>query len=115
MFKKTSLELGGKNPNIVFADANFNKAVNMAVKAAFSNQGQICLCGSRLFVQQDIYADFKKAFLAEISELVVGDPKNDNSNLGAVVSEAHMNKILGKIEEAKMTGMTPAVLIFKGR
>ena len=104
MFKKTSLELGGKNPNIVFADANFNKAVNMAVKAAFSNQGQICLCGSRLFVQQDIYADFKKAFLAEISELVVGDPKNDNSNLGAVVSEAHMNKILGKIEEAKKLG-----------
>ena len=104
MFKKISLELGGKNPNIIFADANFDKAVKMAVKAAFSNQGQICLCGSRLFVQKEIYADFKQALLDKVSQLTVGDPKNESSNLGAVVSKAHMNKILGKIEEGKKLG-----------
>lgn len=104
MFKKISLELGGKNPNIIFADANFDKAVKMAVKAAFSNQGQICLCGSRLFVEKEIYADFKKAFIDKVSKLTVGDPTNKNSNLGAVVSETHMNKILGKIEEAEKLG-----------
>ena len=104
MFKKISLELGGKNPNIIFADANFDKAIKMAVKAAFSNQGQICLCGSRLFVQKEIYAAFKKALLDKASKLKVGDPKKESSNLGAVVSKAHMNKILGKIEEAKKLG-----------
>ena len=104
MFKKISLELGGKNPNIIFADANFDKAVKMAVKAAFSNQGQICLCGSRLFVQKEIYSDFKQALLDKVSHLTVGDPKKENSNLGAVVSKAHMNKILGKIEEGKKLG-----------
>ena len=104
MFKKISLELGGKNPNIIFADANFDKAVKMAVKAAFSNQGQICLCGSRLFVQKEIYADFKQALLDKISQLTVGDPKKESSNLGAVVSKAHMNKILDKIEEGKKLG-----------
>ena len=104
MFKKISLELGGKNPNIIFADANFDKAVKMAVKAAFSNQGQICLCGSRLFIQKEIYADFKQALLDKVSQLTVGDPKKESSNLGAVVSKAHMNKILGKIEEGKKLG-----------
>ena len=104
MFKKISLELGGKNPNIIFADANFDKALKMAVKAAFSNQGQICLCGSRLFIQKEIYADFKQALLDKVSQLTVGDPKKESSNLGAVVSEAHMNKILGKIEEGKKLG-----------
>ena len=104
MFKKISLELGGKNPNIIFADANFDKAIKMAVKAAFSNQGQICLCGSRLFVQKEIYSDFKQALLDKVSHLTVGDPKKENSNLGAVVSKAHMNKILGKIEEGKKLG-----------
>lgn len=104
MFKKTSLELGGKNPNIVFADANFDQALEMAVKAAFSNQGQICLCGSRLFVQKDIYDDFKEAYVSRVSKLKVGDPKASDSDIGAVVSKEHMNKILNKIEEAKKLG-----------
>lgn len=104
MFKKISFELGGKNPNIIFADANFDKAIKMAVKAAFSNQGQICLCGSRLFVQKEIYSDFKQALLDKVSQLIVGDPKKESSNLGAIVSEVHMNKILGKIEEGKKLG-----------
>ena len=104
MFKKMSLELGGKNPNIIFADADFDKAVKISVKASFANQGQICLCGSRLFVQKEIYNDFKDAFVSRVSKLIVGDPKDNTSNLGAVVSKEHMEKVLGKIEEAKSLG-----------
>ena len=104
MFKKISLELGGKNPNIVFADANFDKAVTMAVKAGFSNQGQICLCGSRLFIQDEIYEKFKKALLEKVSKLKVGDPQDDGMDLGAVVSKEHMNKVLSKITQAKKIG-----------
>ena len=104
MLKKLSLELGGKNPNIVFADADFEKAVSIAARAAFTNQGQICLCGSRLFVQEEIYDKFKKALIAKTKLLKVGDPKDSSSNLGAVVSEQHMNKILAKIKEAKKLG-----------
>jgi aminomuconate-semialdehyde/2-hydroxymuconate-6-semialdehyde dehydrogenase len=104
MFKKLSLEMGGKNPNIIFEDADFDIAVKMAVKAAFSNQGEICLCGSRLFVQESIYSDFRSAIIEETKSLKVGDPKNENSNLGAVVSEDHMNKILSCIERAKDEG-----------
>jgi len=104
MFKKTSLELGGKNPNIIFTDADFNQAVDMAVKAAFSNQGQICLCGSRLFVQKEIYPKFKAALLSKVSQLKVGNPKAQESDLGAMVSETHMKKVLGKIQEAKKLG-----------
>ena len=103
MFKKLSLELGGKNPNIVFADANFDKAVAMAVKAGFSNQGQICLCGSRLFIEKTIYERFKKSLIEKTSKLKVGNPKDD-VDLGAVVSLDHMNKILSKIDQAKKEG-----------
>ena len=103
MFKKLSLELGGKNPNIVFADANFEDALEMAVKASFRNQGQICLCGSRLFVEESIYQKFKIAFVEKTKKLKVGDPK-ENNDLGAVVSKDHMNKILEKIEIAKKEG-----------
>ena len=104
MFKKISLELGGKNPNIVFADANFDKAVSMAVKAGFSNQGQICLCGSRLFIQDGIYEKFKKALIEKVSKLKVGDPQDNDVDLGAVVSKEHMNKVLSKITLAKKLG-----------
>ena len=104
MFKKLSLELGGKNPNIVFADAEFDNSVDMAVKAAFSNQGQICLCGSRLFVQNSIYEKFKDAFVEKTNLLKVGNPKDDTSNLGAVVSKQHLEKILECIELAKTEG-----------
>ena len=104
MFKKLSLELGGKNPNIVFADANFEKAVVMATKAGFSNQGQICLCGSRLFIEKPIYNKFKQALIEKVSTLKVGDPKDNSVDLGAVVSFEHMNKILSKIDEAEKSG-----------
>ena len=104
MFKKVSLELGGKNPNIVFADADFDKAVSIAARAAFTNQGQICLCGSRLFVQKEIYEDFKTALIYKTSKLKIGDPKDKNTNLGAVVSKEHMKKILAKIKLSKKLG-----------
>lgn len=104
MFKKLSLELGGKNPNIVFADADFDLAVDMAVKASFSNQGQICLCGSRLFVEKPIYDSFKAAFVEKTKDLKVGSPKSEDTKLGAVVSESHMNNILNRIELAKKEG-----------
>ena len=104
MFKKISLELGGKNPNIIFADADFDKAVSTASRAAFTNQGQICLCGSRLFVEETIYERFKKALIAKTSKLIVGDPKDPSTNLGAVVSKDHMEKILTKIKLAEKLG-----------
>ncbi len=104
MFKKLSLELGGKNPNIIFADADFDKAVSIASRAAFTNQGQICLCGSRLFVQEEIYDNFRDTLVMKASKLIVGDPKSSKTNLGAVVSKEHMEKILSKIEEAKKLG-----------
>ena len=103
MFKKLSLELGGKNPNIIFADADFEDALKMALKASFRNQGQICLCGSRLFIEEPIYEKFKAAFVKRTQELKVGNPKANN-DLGAVVSKNHMNSILSKIELAKEEG-----------
>ena len=69
MFKKLSLELGGKNPNIIFADADFDKSVSMAARAAFTNQGQICLCGSRLFVQEEIYDKFRDALVTKTCKI----------------------------------------------
>jgi aminomuconate-semialdehyde/2-hydroxymuconate-6-semialdehyde dehydrogenase len=105
MFKKLSLELGGKNPNIVFADANLEDALDMALKASFRNQGQICLCGSRLFVEKSIYVKFRDAFVEKTKQLSVGNPK-ENNDLGAVVSKDHMFKILEKIELAKEEGGT---------
>jgi len=103
MFKKLSLELGGKNPNIIFADANFEDALDMAVKASFRNQGQICLCGSRLFIEESIYEKFKVSFVEKTKQLKIGNPKKNN-DIGAVVSKEHMHKILEKIALAKEEG-----------
>ena len=104
MFKKLSLELGGKNPNLIFADCNFDEAVKTAVTAAFSNQGEICLCGSRILIEKSIYEKFKEAFLKRVSTLKVGDPLSDDSRMGAIVSKPHMEKILSYIELAKQEG-----------
>lgn len=106
MFKKLSLELGGKNPNILFDDCNLDKAIQTTLRSSFTNQGQICLCGSRVFVQEKIYAEFKERFLAEVKKLAVGDPELETSRLGAVVSKAHMEKVLGYIALAKEEGGT---------
>jgi len=104
MFKKISLELGGKNPNIVFADCDFEKAVQTTVRSSFSNQGEICLCGSRIFVERSIYDKFKSAFVEEVKKLKVGNPLNDDNWIGAIVSKPHMEKILSYIELAQQEG-----------
>jgi aminomuconate-semialdehyde/2-hydroxymuconate-6-semialdehyde dehydrogenase len=105
-FKKMSLELGGKNPNIIFDDCDFERAVNISTRASFANQGQICLCGSRIFIQKNIYEKFKKAFVERVKGLKVGPPQIESSRMGAVVSEAHMEKVLGYINLAKEEGGT---------
>ncbi|HMR55804.1 MAG TPA: aldehyde dehydrogenase [Cyclobacteriaceae bacterium] len=106
MFKKLSLELGGKNPNIIFADCDFEKAVSTSIQSSFSNQGEICLCGSRIFVERPLYEKFLKEFTARTKALVVGDPLDEKTNLGAMASEAHMKKVLSYIELAKQEGGT---------
>src|SRR5205085_3576853 len=92
MFKKMSLELGGKNPNIIFADCDFEHAVATSIKSSFSNQGEICLCGSRIFVEKPLYEKFKTAFVEATKKLKVGDPNDDNNFLGAIVSKPHFEK-----------------------
>ncbi len=106
MFKKMSLELGGKNPNLVFDDCNFDKTVKISAAAAFTNQGEICLCGSRIFIQQTIYDKFKTAFIAEVKKRTVGDPLNESSRIGAIVSKLHFEKILSYIKMAREEGGT---------
>jgi len=106
MFKKLSLELGGKNPNIIFADCDFDKALKTTMLSSFANQGQICLCGSRIFVERPIYEKFRDAFVAKTKKLIVGNPKDADTNLGAVVSKSHMEKVLSYVELAKQEGGT---------
>ncbi|HET9052714.1 MAG TPA: aldehyde dehydrogenase [Cyclobacteriaceae bacterium] len=104
MFKKLSLELGGKNPNIIFADCDFENAVSTSVHSSFSNQGEICLCGSRIFVERPLYEKFLAEFTARTKALAVGDPLDEKTKIGAIVSEAHMNKILSYVDLAKKEG-----------
>ncbi|MBL7848512.1 MAG: aldehyde dehydrogenase [Cyclobacteriaceae bacterium] len=104
MLKKLSLELGGKNPNIVFADADFEKAVSTSISSSFTNQGEICLCGSRILVEQSIYDRFVAEFVRQTRELVVGDPLDERTRIGALVSEGHLRKVLGYIDLAIQEG-----------
>ncbi len=104
MFKKLSLELGGKNPTIIFADCDFEETVKQVVTASFSNQGEICLCGSRIFVERSMYEKFRGAFVKRVKTLKVGDPNNDDSNMGAIVSAQHKQKILSYIKLAQEEG-----------
>ncbi len=104
MFKKLSLELGGKNPTIIFADCDFDKTVKTTVRSSFANQGEICLCGSRIFIERTIYDKFKSAFVDEVKKLKTGDPMDDRNWMGAIVSKPHMEKILHYIDLAKREG-----------
>ncbi len=106
MFKKISLELGGKNPVLIFDDCNYEEMLTTTVQSSFRNQGQICLCGSRIYVEKSIYEKFKKDFVARVKALKVGDPNDANSNLGAIVSKVHFEKIMHHIELAKQEGGT---------
>lgn len=105
-FKKLSLELGGKNPNIIFADCDFDEMLKTTLQSSFANQGQICLCGSRIFIERPIYDKFKKAFVEKVSQLVVGPPSEDSSKIGALVSLPHLEKVMSYIELAKEEGGT---------
>jgi len=104
MFKKLSLELGGKNPNIIFADCDFDRALKTSLQSSFSNQGQICLCGSRIFIERPIYEKFRNAFVEKASRLKVGSPYEDESQIGALVSKPHLEKVLSYIELARQEG-----------
>ena len=103
-FKKLSLELGGKNPNIIFADCNYEEMLSTTIRSSFSNQGQICLCGSRIFVEKPLYENFCGDFVERISKLKIGDPLEAETNIGAVVSQSHMEKILSYINLAQKEG-----------
>ncbi len=104
MFKKLSLELGGKNPNLIFADCDYDKMLAVTVRSSFANQGQICLCGSRIFVEKPIYEKFKKDFIEKVKQLKVGDPLDAKTNVGALVSEPHLEKVESYIKLAEKEG-----------
>ncbi len=104
LFKKLSLELGGKNPNVIFSDCDFEQTIETSLRSSFSNQGEICLCGSRILVERNLYDRFVSEFVKRTQALVVGDPLEDKTKIGALVSEAHMNKVLSYIELAKQEG-----------
>ena len=104
MFKKLSLELGGKNPNIIFDDCDFDEMIKTTIRSSFANQGQICLCGSRILIQRPIYDKFKMEFVARVKKHKVLPPSDPNAKMGAIVSKEHMQKVLSCIELAKKEG-----------
>lgn len=103
-FKKVSLEMGGKNANIIFADCDFEKALETTVRSSFANQGQICLCGSRIFVEKPIYDKFRDGLIARAQKLRIGDPQKPETEQGALVSKAHLEKVKAAIKMAKDEG-----------
>lgn len=111
-FKKLSLELGGKNPNLIFADCDYKRMLKITVKSSFANQGQICLCGSRIFVEEEIYEKFKKDFIAATKNLKIGPPSDAESDLGALVSKPHYEKVLGYLKDVDKQN---AKILFGGK
>jgi aminomuconate-semialdehyde/2-hydroxymuconate-6-semialdehyde dehydrogenase len=104
--KKLSLELGGKNPTLVFADSDWRAQLDTLVRSAFQNSGQICLCGSRLLIERSIYPEFREAFVSRVSALRVGDPMADDTQLGPLVSQAHLDKVMACLQRAREEGGT---------
>ena len=105
-FKKLSLELGGKNSSIIFDDCNLENTVKGVVRSGFLNQGQVCLCGSRILVQEKIYDEFVKKFVSEVQNMKIGDPSDENTKLGALISPEHLSKVEEYIKIAKDEGGT---------
>ncbi len=103
-FKKLSLELGGKNPNLIFADCNYDQMLETTLRSSFANQGQICLCGSRILVERSIYDRFRNDLVERAKQIKVGDPQTPDSVLGAMVSQPHYQKVLDCIELARSEG-----------
>lgn len=106
MFKKLSLELGGKNPNIIFADCDFEQAVSTTVRSSFANNGQICLCGSRVYIERSLYEKFRDELVSRVKKLQVGDPFDDLIDLGSLVSKQHREKVMSYLALAKEEGGT---------
>ena len=104
MFKKLSLEMGGKNPTIIFGDCEYEKMMTTVLRSSFSNQGEICLCGSRIFVERSLYERFKRDFVEKAKKLRVGDPLKSETEMGAINSKQHFEKILSYIALAKQEG-----------
>jgi aminomuconate-semialdehyde/2-hydroxymuconate-6-semialdehyde dehydrogenase len=103
-FKKVSLELGGKNPNVIFADADLDQAVATSIQSSFANQGEICLCGSRIFVERSLHDRFVDAFVEATKKLRIGDPADEATDVGALISAAHLDKVSGYVDLAKKEG-----------
>ncbi|MBI3233739.1 MAG: aldehyde dehydrogenase [Bacteroidetes bacterium] len=106
MFKKISLELGGKNPNIIFADCDFEKMIKTTINSSLLNQGEICLCGSRIYVERSIYDQFKTRLVEEVEKMKTGNPADADTKVGAIVSKPHYEKVLSCITRAKDEGGT---------
>src|SRR5216110_2611817 len=104
LFKKVSLELGGKNPNVVFADADLDAAIAGSVRSSFANQGQVCLCGSRVFVEKPIYQKFVDQFLEKAAQLCLGDPIDENTEQGAIVNKTQLEKVKFYVDLAQKEG-----------
>src|SRR5258708_34501729 len=104
LFKKVSLELGGKNPNIIFADADFDAAIAGSVRLSFANQGQVCLCGSRLFVERQAYKDFVERFIEKTAQLCLGDPLDEKTEQGAIVNKSELEKVTFYVDLAQKEG-----------
>lgn len=104
--KRLSYELGGKNPNIIFADSNLDEVIETTLKSSFINQGEVCLCGSRIYVERAAYDEFLETFVAKTKELVVGDPFEETTKVGALISEEHYERVSGYIRLAVEEGGT---------
>lgn len=102
--KKVSFELGGKNPNIIFADSDIDEVIDTTLKSSFMNQGEVCLCGSRIYVQRPVYDQFIEKFVARTKQLRVGDPFEDSTDVGAVIGKEHYEKVMKYIQIAKEEG-----------
>lgn len=102
--KKLSYELGGKNPNIIFADSDLDEVIETTLKSSFINQGEVCLCGSRIYVERSAYDEFLQKFVAKTKELVVGDPFDSATKVGALIGKDHYERVLEYIELAKEEG-----------
>ncbi len=106
MFKKVGLELGGKNPNIIFADADLDAAMDGSLRSSFANQGQVCLCGSRMFIERSVYDDFLDRFVSKAKRLKVGDPLEEDTDQGALVSGTQLEKVTQYVALARKEGGT---------
>src|SRR5690606_20713777 len=104
LLKKTSLELGGKNATLVFADSAWRESLDGLVRSAFQNSGQSCLCGSRLLVERSIYDEFRDAFVERVLQLRIGEPADPDTQVGPSVSQAHFDKVVAAIDRARREG-----------